>query len=59
MKIRVGFVSNSSSASYIVDLDKYPTVFSLARAMFKLTINTEKTLLCEKERDYAREDLGD
>lgn len=36
MKIRTGFVSNSSSASYYVSLSQYETVFDMVRAMWQV-----------------------
>jgi hypothetical protein len=36
MKIRSGFVSNSSSSSFLVPLDKFKNVFDLARKMIAL-----------------------
>lgn len=36
MKIRVGFVSNSSSSSFIISREAYPNVFSLAKHMLEI-----------------------
>lgn len=36
MKIRNGFVSNSSSSSFVIKLKAYKDVFSLAQAMIKI-----------------------
>ncbi len=36
MKVRNGFVSNSSSSNFIVSTDNYESVFDLAIAMFKI-----------------------
>lgn len=36
MKIRFGFVSNSSSSSFVCSIDRYPSVFSLAEEMIKI-----------------------
>lgn len=42
MKIRFGFVSNSSSASYIIDLKAFNSVYELAKAMIELVIQDYK-----------------
>lgn len=36
MKIREGFVSNSSSMSFIVSHEDYPSIFELAKEMIKI-----------------------
>jgi hypothetical protein len=42
MKIRTGFVSNSSSMSFIVRADEVKSVFALAQKMIKLREWDEK-----------------
>ena len=41
MKIRNGFVSNSSSSSFVISTDRFPTVRSLAKYMIKKKIKEE------------------
>jgi hypothetical protein len=48
MKIRNGFVSNSSSSSFVISDDKFPTVRSLANYMIKQKIKENY----EEEDDY-------
>ena len=43
MKIRTGFVSNSSSSNFVVD-NTYETVFDLAKAMLKIRNNDYKDM---------------
>jgi len=57
LKIRLGFVSNSSSASFIVDLEEYPTVFSVAKAMFELIIRNPEISLDEDDKEFAKIEL--
>lgn len=53
MKARLGFVSNSSTASFIADLEVYNSVLSLAKKMLKVIIEDEDWLLHdEEELDY-------
>lgn len=57
MKIRLGFVSNSSSASFIVDLEEYPNVFSVAKEMLELTIADLGFSLKKDDAEYAQVEL--
>lgn len=41
MKLRNGFVSNSSTTSFIVDLEEYENTIALARKMLKVMIEDE------------------
>lgn len=58
MKIRTGFVSNSSTASFIVDLDTYQNTVALARKMLKIMIKDEDGNL-EEDQIELFEDLLD
>ena len=49
MKIRTGFVSNSSTASFVADLDIYGSVITLAKKMLKIIIEDEDGLLQDKD----------
>lgn len=49
MKIRLGFVSNSSTASFIADLDAYDSVIALAKRMLKVIIEDEDGLLHDED----------
>ncbi len=43
MKIRSGFVSNSSSSNFIINGEAYPSVFDLAKAMLQIrTVDSER-----------------
>ncbi len=58
MKIRLGFVSNSSSASFIVDLDNYSNTFAVAKAMLELITKHNAILWHEKvEQECAQMEL--
>lgn len=50
MKIRYGFVSNSSSSSFIISKVGYPTVFSLALAMLAIRNSEGWTVKHKEER---------
>ena len=52
MKIRNGFVSNSSSSSFIISNEHFPTVRSLARYMLNKKID-------DYENDYGDKDIYD
>ncbi len=53
MKIRKGFVSNSSTTSFIVELQLYDSVFSLAKKLIKIiTDDKYKELNLEKQDKY-------
>jgi hypothetical protein len=62
MKIRTGFVSNSSSSSFLVSVSAYKSVFALALAMLKIRnddwtdsskseLNSEKKAILASEMD--------
>ena len=43
MKIRNGFVSNSSSSSFIISVDSFPSVRELAKYMIKRKIKDDES----------------
>lgn len=52
MKVRQGFVSNSSSASFIVDLDIYDSTIDLAKTMLQVIIDDEDGNLFEDDIEF-------
>lgn len=57
MKIRTSFVSNSSSASYIIDLEAYESVHHLAKAMLELVMEDYKMNYPDVPIKYAEDCL--
>jgi hypothetical protein len=54
MKVRNGFVSNSSSSSFIISADDFPTVRSLAKYMLKKKI--QETIYYDADEGVSSED---
>lgn len=58
MKVRAGFVSNSSSSSFILDNNTYPTVFKAAEAMLDVRTQDEWPDCPEKPMIAKARQLG-
>ncbi len=52
MKLRLGFVSNSSTSSYIIALDAYENVFAVARQMLRRLVEDASDE--DVEKDYKQ-----
>jgi len=63
MKTRIGFVSNSSSCSFIVSTKEFPTTWDLADYMIEARYQYEKNCyqedICYAKRNLPKEPLSD
>ena len=58
MKIRSGFVSNSSSSSFIVSKQFFPTIWDVAVAMISLrNLDSDQDLIEEIYQGYEWEEI--